>query len=165
MHRSIDGEAGRGVDNSRAVRAGLTATALFAAAIIVWATIVHQHLPEGTLVYELVVLVGSYGMILALGLRWAWRGCRADRRLQRHGYEGWATVTSVRALHTPQDTGEIAEIEMRFVVPGGAPYAGRLVRMLEPHERRIFTPGATLPIRVDPRNRDHVMVQPQVMPQ
>src|SRR5699024_6528660 len=107
----------------------------------------------------------GYGVLLALALRTATRGCRADRRLRRRGYEGWATVTAVRPLHTPQDTGEIAEIEMRFVVPGGTPYAGRLVRLLDPRERRIFTPGATLPIRVDPRDRDHVMVQPTVMPQ
>ncbi|MDN5749951.1 MAG: hypothetical protein L0H64_15785 [Pseudonocardia sp.] len=154
-----------GIDHGRALRATLVVTALFCAALIVWMTILHPRAPEGALAFEIAILVFGYAFLLGLGLMWAQRGSRGDRRLRRHGYEGWATITTVRPLQKPQITGELTEIELRLVVPGATPYAGRLVRMLDPYERNIFVPGATLPIRVDPRDRDHIMVQPQIMPQ
>ncbi len=152
------------MDHARALRAILAVTALFLAALVVWAVVVRPLSPPGTVPVEVVMLVAGYAFLLGLGLLWAQRGSRADRRLLRRGYEGWATILSVRPLQNPQRTGALSEIRLRVVVPGALPYAGTLVRPLGPRERTVFRPGETLPVRVDPRDRDHVLVRPQVMP-
>ncbi len=148
------------MSRARSVRAVAIATALFVAAFIAWVTVLHTIAPRGTLAAQIVILLGGYVFLLAIGLMWAHR----RPRLARHGYEGWATILAVHPLQPRELTGELTDIKLRLVVPGAVPYAGHIVRMLAPHERALFLPGETFPIRVDPRDRDHVLLQPHLMP-
>lgn len=143
------------MNHTRAFSAVLTVTLGYVAALVIWLTFIAPHAPPGTLPYEVIIMVFGYGFILGLALMWAQRASRADRKLYKRGYEGWATITSVRPLD-----GESSELELRLTVPGSASYEGRLVRTLDRHEQQVLVPGATIPIRVDPRNRDHIMLCP-----
>ncbi|WP_024795758.1 hypothetical protein [Tomitella biformata] len=148
------------MDHKRAIRGVIAVTALFFVALAIWVTFLAPHAPEGTLPYEIAILVFGYGFLLGLALLWAQRASRADRKLYKHGYEGWATITSVRTIPDPDAAGERAELELKLTVPGSESYAGKLVRTMNRHERTVLVVGATVPIRVDPHNRDHIMLCP-----
>lgn len=148
------------MNHKRALPAVIAVTVAFFVALLLWLTFLKPNAPEGTLPYEVAILVSGYGFLLGLALLWSQRASRADRKLYKRGYEGWATITSVRPIARPTVTGELNELELRLTVPGSGTYEGRLVRPLDPYEKRVFIPGATIPIRVDPRNRDHIMLCP-----
>lgn len=148
------------MDHKRARRGVLAVTALFFLALPIWLTFLAPNAPPGALPYEIVILVFGYGFLLGLVLLWAQRAPRADRKLYKHGYEGWATITAVRRLEGPDVIGEVAELELQLTVPGSESYSGTLVRPLDPYEKTIMVPGAIVPIRVDPQNRDHIMLCP-----
>ena len=148
------------MDHKRALRGVIAATVVFFVALAVWVTFLAPSSSPDTRPFEIAILVSGYGGLLGITLLWAQRGSSADRRLYKHGYEGWAVITSVREVGGPDVAGELAELELRLTVPGSAPYAGRLVRQLDPYERTVLVPGATVPIRVDPKNRDHIMLCP-----
>lgn len=153
------------MDHKRALRGVIAVTAAFFVALAIWLTFLAPHAPDGTIPYEVAILVSGYGLLLGLALLWAQRGSRADRKLYKHGYEGWARITSVRPVAGPvpagrEDAGELAELELQLTVPGSESYSGRLVRPLDRHERIVLVAGAVVPIRVDPQNRDHIMLCP-----
>ncbi len=145
---------------ARSVRAFLCVSVVFVAVLIAWLTALHPLAPDGTLPEQIIALFAGYVILLLSALAWSHR----PPRLARRGREGWATVVAVRPLQPRQLTGELTEIRLRLVVPGAPPYGGLVVRMLAPHERAIFRPGETLPARVDPRDRDHVLLQKRPMP-
>lgn len=153
------------MDHKRALRGVIAVTAVFFVALAVWLTFLAPNAPTGTMPYEIAIMVSGYGFLLGLALLWAQRGSRADRKLYKHGYEGWATITSVRPVAGPAADaaaadGELAELELQLTVPGSESYAGRLVRPLDRYEKTVLVAGAVVPIRVDPRNRDHIMLCP-----
>ena len=148
------------MNHKRALPAVLAVTLVFFLALIIWIKFIAPHAPEGTLPYQMVIVVFGYGFILGLALLWSQRPSRADRKLYKRGHEGWAVITSVNAVDGPAVIGELTELGLRLTVPGTGTYEGRLVRPLDRYEKRVLVPGATIPIRVDPRNRDHIMLCP-----
>ena len=146
------------MDHRRAFFGTITVTGFFLFALTIWLVFYAPLAPDGNPQYEVVILVFGYAFVLGLTLLWSQRGTRADSRLYKHGHEGWATITSVRIVEGSAAVGELAEMEMQLTVPGAEPYVGRLVRPLDPYEKIVLVVGATVPVRVDPKDRDRIML-------
>lgn len=144
------------MDHKRVLGAVVAVTA----AVFIWVALIATRPPGGDMPYEVAVLVFGYGFLLGIALLSGQRGSRADRRLYARGHEGWAVITSVRHLADTNTTSDLSELQLKLTVPGSECYSGRLVRALDPYERHVLVPGATVPIRVDPRNRDRIMLCP-----
>ena len=146
------------MDHRRAFLGTIAVTVVFLAALTTWLVFFAPLAPDGNPQYEIVILVFGYVFLLGLALLWSQRGSRADRRLYKHGHEGWATITSVRMVAGSSAVGELAEMELQLTVPGAEPYIGRMVRPLDPYEKIVLVEGATVPVRVDPKDRDRIML-------
>ncbi|MFI1915496.1 hypothetical protein [Nocardia sp. NPDC020380] len=146
------------MDHARIFRTVLGVTVVYVIALGVWLGWIMPLTPPGTLPIQVITLVGLFGTFLGIGMLFAQRPTRSDRRLLRHGLEGWANIEAVHPLtHTDHCT-EITELDLELVVPGSESYRGSIVFDMEPVVRPRIIVGETISIRVDPRNRDRIML-------
>lgn len=146
------------MDHARMFRTVLGVTAVYLITLCAWLAWLLPLTPAGTVPVQMTMLVGLYGSFLGLGMLLAQRPTRSDRKLRRHGLEGWANIEAVHPLQRTDHCTEITELDLELVVPGSETYYGRIVFDVEPVARPKIAVGRTLSIRVDPRNRDRIIV-------
>ncbi len=126
----------------------------------IWLGWLIEHTPEATIPYQIGGLLAAYGSVLGLGMMWADRPTRAERKLAKHGIEGWATIRDAQPIRRTVDNGELTELDLALTVPGSESYSGRVLYEVLPENRSRFIVGETISIRVDPRNRDRILICP-----
>ncbi|MCM6777313.1 hypothetical protein NDR87_27885 [Nocardia sp. CDC159] len=146
------------MDHARILRTVLGVTVGYLMILGLWLGWVVHRTPPGTLPYQLVALVGLFGSCVGLGMLLAQRPSRADRRLLRHGLEGWATIEAVHPLAPTDHHTELAQLDLRLTVPGAEPYRGTIVYDVAPIDKPRITVGETISIRVDPADRDRIIL-------
>ncbi|GAB0102509.1 hypothetical protein JMUB6875_14770 [Nocardia sp. JMUB6875] len=146
------------MDHARIIRTVLGVTAAYLIALGAWLGWIVPLTPPGTVPLQVITLVGLFGTFLGLGMLLAQRPTRADRKLRRHGLEGWANIEAVHPLQRTDHCTEITELDLELVVPGSETYYGSIVFDVEPVVKPRITVGGTLSIRVDPTNRDRIML-------
>lgn len=128
-------------------------------ALALWLGWLVDLTPPGTLPYQIGGLVAAFGSALGFGMMWANRPTRSERALEKHGLEGWARITNVTPLRRTVD-GELAVLALHLTVPGSESYSGRIDYEIRPEFKRAITPGATVTVMVDPKDRDRIMLCP-----
>ncbi|WP_280382065.1 hypothetical protein [Nocardia wallacei] len=146
------------MNHVRILRIVLGATAGYLVVLAVWLGWIVHHTPPGTVPYQIVALVGLFGSCLGLGMVLAQRPSRADRRLLRHGLEGWATIEGVHPLERTDHHTELTELDLELNVPGSETYRGTIVFDVTPVDQPRIHVGETISIRVDPADRDRIIL-------
>ncbi|MCU1646570.1 MAG: hypothetical protein JWN03_6845 [Nocardia sp.] len=146
------------MDHARIFRTVLAVTAAYVVSLCIWLAWLEPLTPPGTVPLQIIVLVGLFGTFLGLGMLLAQQPTRQDRRLRRHGLEGWATIEGVHPLSRTDHCTELTALDLELVVPGSETYHGSIVFDVEPVVQPRIAVGGILSIRVDPRNRDRIML-------
>lgn len=146
--------------HARIVRTVLAITAGYLLALGLWLGWLVPHTPPATVPFQICGLLAAFGMALGLGMIWADRPTRADRKIERDGLEGWATIDSARRLAVTPDHGHLTSLHLQLTVPGEESYAGSVVYEIPEGMDERFTPGEVVSIRVDPHNRDRIVLCP-----
>ncbi|MET8654821.1 DUF3592 domain-containing protein [Nocardia aurea] len=146
------------MDHARVLRTVLGVTAGYLILLGLWLGWLVQRTPPGTVPYQIVALVGLFGSCVGLGMLLAARPSKADRRLLHHGLEGWATIERVHPLRRTDHHSELTELDLELVVPGSETYRGSVVFDVMPGDRAKLAVGETISIRVDPSNRDRIIL-------
>ncbi|MBF5001273.1 hypothetical protein IRT45_29510 [Nocardia sp. BSTN01] len=146
------------MDHVRILRTVLGVTVGYVIVLGLWLGWVHQHTPPGTEPYQIMALVGAFGSCVGIGMLLAQRPTRSDRRLLRHGLEGWATIERVHPLQYTDHHTELTELDLELTVPGSETYRGTVVFDVAPIDRPRMHVGETISIRVDPADRDRIML-------
>ncbi|MBF6241717.1 hypothetical protein [Nocardia otitidiscaviarum] len=136
----------------------LGVVALYLLTLIIWLGWVVHLTPPGTAPMQICMLVGLFGSFLGVGMLLAQRPSRADRRLRRHGLEGWATIEGVHPLRRTDHHTELTELDLELVVPGSPTYHGSIVYDVQPVDQPKLAVGETVSIRVDPADRDRIIL-------
>ncbi|MEV6770567.1 hypothetical protein AB0N05_18285 [Nocardia sp. NPDC051030] len=146
------------MNHARILHTVLGVTAAYLIALGVWLGWLMPLTPPGTVPIQVLTLVGLFGSFLGIGMLLAQRPTRSDRRLLRHGLEGWANIEAVHPLRPTDHYTELTELDLELVVPGSETYYGSVVFDVEPVVKPRIAVGGCLSIRVDPRNRDRIML-------
>ncbi|MFQ6328333.1 hypothetical protein ACLMAL_19610 [Nocardia sp. CWNU-33] len=146
------------MDHARIFRTVLGVTAGYLILLGLWLGWLLPHTPPGTEPYQIIALVGLFGSCVGIGMMLAVRPSRADRRLWRHGLEGWATIEGAHALRPTDHHTELTEFDLELTVPGSESYRGTIVFDVTPADKPRLTVGETISIRVDPQNRDRIIL-------
>ncbi|MFI6871370.1 hypothetical protein [Nocardia sp. NPDC050406] len=146
------------MDHARIFRTVLGVTVVYMLTLVLWLGWFVHLAPPGTVPMQLCMLVGMYGSLLGIGMLLAQRPRRCDRRLLRHGLEGWANIEGVHPLMPTDHHTELAELDLELVVPGSETYHGSIVLDVQPVDRPKIEVGETVSIRVDPKNRDRIIL-------
>jgi hypothetical protein len=86
------------------------------------------------------------------------RPSRADRQLWRDGLEGWARIEGAHPLRPTDHHTELTELDLELTVPGSESYRGTIVFDVTPADKSRLAVGETISIRVDPANRDRIIL-------
>ncbi|WP_072689923.1 hypothetical protein [Rhodococcus marinonascens] len=148
------------MNHQRIVRTVCFITVGYVMVLAVWLGWLVDHTPPATIPYQIMGLLAAFGSALGLGMMAAGRPSRKDRKLERHGLEGWARIEHVTPLRRTVDNGELTELDLRLTVPGSDSYNGRVVYEVRRENITRFVPGETISILVDPKDRDHIMLRP-----
>ncbi|QBJ95934.1 hypothetical protein ERC79_08080 [Rhodococcus sp. ABRD24] len=148
------------MNHPRIVRTVCVISVGYVAVLAFWLGWLVEHTPPGTVPYQIGGLLAAYGSALGLGMMWADRPTRAERRLAKRGIEGWAKIEHTHRIGRTVDNGELTELDLALTVPGSESYTGRIVYEVFPGDAPRFAPGETISIRVDPHNRDRIMICP-----
>ncbi|PTR31005.1 hypothetical protein C8K36_10131 [Rhodococcus sp. OK519] len=148
------------MNHPRIVRTVCFITVSYLIVLSIWLGWLIEHTPEGTIPYQIGGLLAAYGSALGLGMMWADRPTRSERKLARHGIEGWAKIRHAQPLRRTVDNGLVTELDLALTVPGSESYTGTVVYEVARENRERFVPGETISIRVDPSNRDRIMIYP-----
>lgn len=148
------------MNHPRIVRTVCFITVSYLIVLSAWLGWLIEHTPEGTIPYQIGGLLAAYGSALGLGMMWADRPTRSDRKLAKHGIEGWAKIRRVQPLRRTVDNGQLTELDLALTVPGSESYTGTVVYEVAREHRERFVPGETISIRVDPHNRDRILIYP-----
>ncbi|WP_406267598.1 DUF3592 domain-containing protein [Nocardia sp. NBC_00881] len=146
------------MDHGRILRTVLGITAAYLVLLAFWLGWVVHRTPPGTVPYQIVALVGLFGSCVGIGMMLAVRPSKEDRQLWRHGLEGWATVERVHRLELTDHHTEITELDLELTVPGSESYRGTVVFDAAPADKPRLVVGETISIRVDPANRDRIIL-------
>ncbi|MFG1790317.1 hypothetical protein [Nocardia sp. NPDC049149] len=146
------------MDHGRILRTVLGVTAGYLVVLGLWLGWLLPHTPPGTVPYQIAALVGLFGSCVGIGMMLAARPAKADRRLWREGLEGWATVQGVHPLERTDHHTELTELDLELTVPGSESYRGTIVFDVTPADKPRLAVGETISIRVDPTNRDRIIV-------
>ncbi len=112
-----------------------------------------------------VVMTATAVPLLLIGAALVWRGLRADQTYKT-GLAGEASVVSSNQAAFGIGSGSdsdhrvtpIMKLVLRVTVPGHEPYEAK-VNEIAPGVRRLqLQPGATLPVRVDPKKLSRVVI-------
>lgn len=148
------------MNHQRIVAAVCFITAGYVLVLALWLGWLIHHTPPGTVPYQVIGVLAGYGSALGIGMMLAARPSRSDRTLERHGLEGWARIEHARPLGHTVDNGELTELDLSLTVPGSASYSGRVIYEVQREDIARFVVGETVSVRVDPRNRDRIMLCP-----
>ena len=146
------------MDHGRIFRTVLGVTAGYLILLGVWLGWVLPHTPPGTEPYQVMGLVGLFGSCAGVGMLFAARPSKADRRLQRYGLEGWAKVAGVYPVRQTDHRTELTELDLELTVPGSDSYRGKVLFDVTPVDKPRLAVGETVSIRVDPANRDRIIL-------
>ncbi|WP_282778286.1 MULTISPECIES: hypothetical protein [unclassified Nocardia] len=146
------------MNHARMLHTILGVVALYLLTLVIWLGWIARLAPPGTAPMQIFMLVGLFGSFLGVGMLLAQRPSRADRRLRRRGYEGWATIEGVHPLRRTNHHTELAELDLELVVPGSPPYHGTIVYDVQPVDQPKLAVGETISIRVDPEDRDRIII-------
>ncbi|MEU8901569.1 hypothetical protein [Nocardia sp. NPDC048505] len=146
------------MDHARVLRTVLGVTAGYLILLGLWLGWLIHHMPAGTVPYQIVAMVGLFGSAVGLGMLLSTRPSRADRRLWRHGLEGWATVKGRRPLGRTDHHSELTQLDLELTIPGAETYSGSITFDLTPGDSPKLAVGETVSIRVDPGNRDRIIL-------
>lgn len=146
------------MDHSRILRTVLGVTAGYLLLLGLWLGWLTPHAPPGTLPFQIIALVGLFGGCLGFGMLLASRPSKADRRLWRHGLEGWATIEAAHPLQRTDHHSTLTEFDLSLTVPGSESYHGTIVFDVMPGDKSKLAVGETISIRVDPNNRDRIIL-------
>lgn len=148
------------MNHQRIFRTVVGVVAGYAVIVALWVAWIEPHTPPGTLQYQFLALLGLLGTGLGLGMMWASRPTKADRKLLRNGLEGWARIADAHPLGHTDHNSELTELDLQLTVPGSESYSGRIVFDVTPIDRKKLAVGETVAVRVDPRDRDRIMLCP-----
>lgn len=148
------------MNHPRIVRTVCFVTVGYVLVLAIWLGWLVEHTPTGTVPYQIGGLLAAYGSALGLAMMWADRPTRAERRLAKHGLEGWAKIRHAQRIRGTVDNGELTELDLDLTVPGSGSYTGRVLYEVLPENRARFVVGETIPIRVDPTDRDRILICP-----
>lgn len=148
------------MNHPRIVRTVGFITVGYVVVLAIWLGWLVGHTPAGTVPYQVMGLLAAFGVALGVGMMLADRPTRADRRLERHGLEGWARIEEATPLQSTVDNGELTQLDLVLTVPGSESYAGRVIYEVRREDAPKFVVGETVGVRVDPRNRDRIMLCP-----
>ncbi|MGW0042974.1 hypothetical protein [Rhodococcus sp. NPDC003348] len=146
--------------HERIARVVLAVTAGYLVILGFWLGWLLPHTPPATIPFQLCGLLAAYGSALGLGMIWADRPPRADRRIERRGLEGWATIDRSRFLAVTPRHGHLTSLHLQLTVPGEQSYSGSIVYEVPEGMDKRFAPGKVVSIRVDPRDRDRIVLFP-----
>ncbi|MET9212396.1 MULTISPECIES: hypothetical protein [unclassified Nocardia] len=146
------------MEHTRIVQALTCVVAMYLVALAVWLGWLAPHTPPGTMPYQVLIMVGLFGSCAGIAMAIASMPTRADRKLRRHGLEGWARIDGMRPLARTDHSSELTEFDVELTVPGSATYHGKIVVDVMPVDKSRMTIGQTIPIRVDPLNRNRIML-------
>ncbi|MGW5435484.1 hypothetical protein [Nocardia asteroides] len=152
------------MEHTRILQALACVVAMYLVALAVWLGWLAPHTPPGTMPYQVLIMVGLFGSAAGIAMAVASMPTRAERRLRRHGLEGWARIDGVRPLSRTDHSSELTEFDVELTVPGADTYHGKIVVDVMPVDKPRMIIGQVIPIRVDPTNRDRIMILPQVPP-
>lgn len=148
------------MNHQRIVRTVCFITAGYVIVLAIWLGWLVEHTPAATIPYQIIGLLAAYGSTLGFGMMLSERPTRADRKLEKHGLEGWARIERVTPLRHTIDDGELSALDLRLTVPGSESYAGRVVYEIRRENAARFIAGETVTVLVDPKDRDHIMLCP-----
>lgn len=148
------------MSHERILRTVLGVSAGYVVLVALWAGWLVQHTPPGTLQFQIAGLIGLFGSLIGIGMLLASRPTRAERRLRRHGLEGWARIEDAHPLSRTDHHTELTELDLRLTVPGSESYSGRVVFDIAPVDKPRLAVGETVTVRVDPTNRDRIILCP-----
>ncbi|HTX68448.1 MAG TPA: hypothetical protein VMH50_04805 [Thermoleophilia bacterium] len=74
------------------------------------------------------------------------------------GVPGEATITAARDSGVQVNNMPMLEMDLQVTVGGGEPYAATVRRVVQHAELGRFQVGATVPVTVDPQNREVVVI-------
>ncbi|MEV6215121.1 hypothetical protein [Nocardia sp. NPDC051833] len=146
------------MEHTRIVQALTCVVAMYLVALAVWLGWLAPRTPPGTMPYQVLIMVGLFGSCAGIAMAIASMPTRADRKLRRHGLEGWARIDGMRPLARTDHSSELTEFDVELTVPGSATYHGKIVVDVMPVDKSRMTIGQTIPIRVDPLNRNRIML-------
>ncbi|MEV0249467.1 hypothetical protein AB0H76_22900 [Nocardia sp. NPDC050712] len=146
------------MDHARILRTVLGVVAGYLILLGLWLGWLVHHMPPGTVPYQIVGMVGLFGSAVGLAMLLATRPSRADRRLWQHGLEGWATIRGRHALHRTDRHTELTQLDLELTIPGAETYSGSITFDVQPADSAKLEVGATVSIRVDPANRDRIIL-------
>ncbi|WP_225726050.1 MULTISPECIES: hypothetical protein [unclassified Nocardia] len=146
------------MDHARMLRTVLGVTAGYLVVLGLWLGWLVHFTPTETVPFQIVALVGVFGTALGLGMLLAARPSKADRLLWRNGLEGWATIEGAHPLERTDHHSTLTEFDLELTVPGSESYRGTIVFDVMPADRARLAVGGTISIRVDPDNRDRIIL-------
>ncbi|MFD3811601.1 hypothetical protein [Rhodococcus sp. NPDC058639] len=130
--------------------------------LIVFSLWLNLFLPKsepGTVGFQIMFLVCLYGTVLGLAMVFSDRSSKVQRRIEREGFEGWATVRSAKPVRVTRG-GQLTELDLDLTVPGSEPYHGKVFYEVSHKHLPRYTPGQIVTIFVDPEDRDRILLFP-----
>ncbi|TCK00463.1 hypothetical protein [Nocardia alba] len=146
------------MDHARVSRALVGVVAGYLIVLAVWLGWLAPHAPPGTAPYQVMIMVGLFGSACGIAMALASMPTRADRRLRKHGLEGWARIDGVHPLSRTDHASELTEFDVELTVPGAESYHGTIVVDVMPVYKARMVVGETVSIRVDPLDRDRIIL-------
>src|SRR6266576_306877 len=83
---------------------------------------------------------------------------RRAQHLMANGRVGQATITDVGHTGTTVNGNPQVQIDLTVAMDGAPPYAATVTQVISRLAVRNFVPGATVPVRVDPRDPQELIV-------
>ncbi|HET8994214.1 MULTISPECIES: hypothetical protein [unclassified Rhodococcus (in: high G+C Gram-positive bacteria)] len=125
-----------------------------------WLNLFYPNSAEGTEGFQVMFLVCLYGAVLGAGMLIADRTTREDRKIERDGLEGWATIRSATPLGSVVGHVQRTELDLDLMVPGSEPYSGKVVFEAEHRDLPRLTAGQVVSVLVDPDDRTRILIFP-----
>ena len=148
------------MNHERIVRTVLGIAAGYVVLLAVWSSWLVAHTPPDTVPFQVVGLVGLFFFLIGIGMMLANMPSRENRRIRKRGLEGWARIEGAHLVALTDHASELTELDLVLTVPGSDSYSGRLVFDVSPIDKSRFAVGETISIRVDPHNRDRIVLFP-----
>jgi hypothetical protein len=125
-----------------------------------WLNLFYPNSAEGTEGFQVMFLVCLYGAVLGLGMLIADRATREDRKIERDGLEGWATIRAATPLGSVIGDVQRTELDLDLTVPGSEPYSGKVVFEAERSDVSRLVAGQVVSVLVDPDDRTRILIYP-----
>lgn len=149
------------MNHTRIYHTVLVITAIYVAVLLFWITRVVPNTPDDAVGWQMGGLLAAYAAALGAGMMWAQRPTRRDRHIINEGLEGWATIVRLNPVPGRHHFGSTPmQLTLDVTIPGMEPYSGTLTLEIAEDEEHLYAPGETIPVRVDPRDRDRIVLRP-----